>query len=62
MRELFLKLSPSAQQSLANLLEAECLPAMERRKAEYLAALNTQADSADCIRGLIALAHAKEAA
>lgn len=62
MRELFSKLPAAAQRSFADLLESKCLPAMAERRAEYLAALNKQADSEDCVRGLIALAHQKEAA
>lgn len=62
MRETFLKLPAAAQQSFANLLEEKCLPAMGQRKAEYLAAINQQSDSEDCVRGLIALARTKEAA
>lgn len=62
MREMFLKLPAAAQRSFANLLEEKCLPAMTERRSELLVALNRQSDSEDCVRGLIALAHQKEAA
>lgn len=62
MRDLFIKLPPAARQSFADLLESACLPAMVQRKNEYLALLNKQSDSEDCVRGLIAFAREKEAA
>lgn len=62
MRAMFLSLPTAAQRSFAQLLEAQCLPAMAKRKDEYLAALNKQSDSEDCVRGLIALASTREAA
>jgi hypothetical protein len=62
MRELFIKLPPKARHSFAELLETQCLPAMVKRTSEYRAALNKQADSEDCVRGLIAFAREKEAA
>lgn len=62
MRELFTKLPAKARQSFADMLEEKCLPALAQRTNEYRAALQKQADSEDCVRGLIAFAREKEAA
>jgi hypothetical protein len=62
LREMFVRLPSVARQAFADLLESECLPSLAKRRSELQAALNDQADSEDCVRGLIMFAREKEAA
>jgi hypothetical protein len=56
LRELMLKLSPAGRTGFAKLLETECLPGLAKRAAEIRESLLAQADSEDCVRGLIEVA------
>jgi hypothetical protein len=56
LRDLMLKLPPGARRSFASLLENECLPGLAKRADELRSALREQADSEDCVRGLIRVA------
>jgi hypothetical protein len=62
LRDLFLKLPPAARNFFAEMLEGKCLPGLIERTNEIREALRAQADSEDCVRGLIAFARQKEAA
>jgi hypothetical protein len=54
LREVMRKLPPVARQKLAAWLEDEVLPNVQKLTAEWRELLNRQADSEDCVRGLIA--------
>jgi hypothetical protein len=56
LRELMLKLPDAARASFADMLAAEVMPGMAKRSEEIRQALLEQADSEDCVRGLIAFA------
>lgn len=56
LRELMIKLPKPAQESFAEMLANKVLPGLEKRTEEIRVALMEQADSEDCIRGLIAMA------
>lgn len=56
LRDLMLKLSPKARADFAKILETECLPGLAKRSAELREAMTAQADSEDCVRGLILVA------
>jgi hypothetical protein len=56
LRGLMLRLPDAARQSFADLLETEVMPGMAKRTAEIRNSLLEQADSEDCVRGLIAFA------
>ena len=56
LRDLLLKLPQQAQNALAFSLQGNVLPELEKRSAELRLALRRQADSTDCIRGIIAQA------
>lgn len=56
LRELAMKLPSDARTKFANLLENNVLEALAARTNEYRTAMRAQADSEDCVRGLIAFA------
>ena len=56
LRALMLKLPDAARRSFAELLETEVMPGLVKRTREIRDALQEQADSEDCVRGLIAFA------
>jgi hypothetical protein len=56
LREVARKLPPYARAELAEFLKNLVLPDVQKRTAEIREALNAQADSEDCIRGLIEFA------
>jgi hypothetical protein len=62
LRNLFLKLPPKPRRDFADLLERECLPGLMARRTQLQTALSEQADSEDCVRGLILFAREKQAA
>lgn len=62
LRDLMLKLPEAARQSFADVLHDEVLPPLKQRTAEYRKALNLQADSEDCVLGLIEFARGRETA
>jgi hypothetical protein len=62
LRELAFKLSPIGQALFADLLETEVLGGLSKRTDEIRQALRVQADSEDCVRGLIAFAREPVAA
>jgi hypothetical protein len=55
LRDLMRKLNPAAREQFAVMLE-KCVIPMAKRTAEIREALNSQCDSEDCVRGLIAFA------
>jgi hypothetical protein len=59
LRVLFTKLPEAAKQQFADMLESKCLPSIAERTTEIRATLQAQADSEDCVRGLIRLAREK---
>lgn len=61
LRELMLKLSPAARLSFAEMLETQVLPPMAERTEEFRQVMLRQADSEDCVRGLIAFAQTEPA-
>ena len=56
LRDLSLKLPPAARKMFADMLAREVLPPLVERTNEYRKAMRQQADSEDCVRGLIAFA------
>ena len=54
LRELALRLNPTARHAFAQFLRTEVLPDLEKRTEEQRAYLAQQWDSEDCVRGLIA--------
>jgi hypothetical protein len=60
LRDVMLKLPAPARISFADMLEKQVLSAIRTRSAEYRLALNTNVDSEDCVRGLIAFAREAE--
>lgn len=54
------KLSPEGRKAFADMLERTVLPPLAERTEEYRKALRQQADSEDCVRGIIA--HAQQSA
>lgn len=56
LRDLMMRLPDKARQSFADMLETEVLPPLKLRTAELRDAMRSQADSEDCVRGLIAFA------
>jgi len=56
LRDITLKLPPAARKLFADMLEREVLPPLAKRTGEIREALRSQADSEDCVRGLIAFA------
>lgn len=56
LRELAFQLSPKARALFADMLEKEVLAGLSKRTEEIRQALRLQADSEDCVRGLIAFA------
>ena len=56
LREVAMKMPPAARKAFADMLARDVLPGMAKRSAEIREALNTQLDSEDCVRGLIAFA------
>jgi hypothetical protein len=58
LRGVMLKLPPKARASFAAMLEGEVLKGLTERTNEIREALRAQADSEDCVRGLIAFARA----
>lgn len=61
LRELSMKLPPEARTKFADLLEHTVLGALAARTNEYRTAMRAQADSEDCVRGLIAFARQEAA-
>lgn len=62
LRDLFVRLPPAGRRAFGEMLENECLPGLAKRRTELTEALNTQADSEDCVRGLILSAREPAAA
>lgn len=62
LRDVMLKLPRSTRIKFAAFFENEVLPDLQKRTNEYREALNKQADSEDCVRGLIAFGRQQEAA
>ncbi len=56
LREVVRKLPEAARKSFVEFLADKVLPEMSKRTSEIRTALNTQVDSEDCVRGLIAYA------
>jgi hypothetical protein len=56
LRDVSMKLPPAARAQFATMLANEVLAPMAARTAEIRQALNSQLDSEDCVRGLIAFA------
>ena len=56
LRELMMKLPAPARKKFAGMLAGEVLSGMMKRTQEIREALRAQADSEDCVRGLIAFA------
>lgn len=56
VRDIFGRLPPGARLQFQELLKNEVLPKMMEHTAEIRAVLNAQADSEDCVRGVIAWA------
>ena len=56
LRELMMKLPAPARKKFADMLAGEVLSGMMKRTQEIREALRAQADSEDCVRGLIAFA------
>lgn len=56
LREVMMKLPAVARKSFADMLENEVLAQLASRTDELRAAMRAQADSEDCVRGLIAYA------
>ena len=59
LRDVANKLSPEGRKAFADMLERTVLPQLAERTEEYRKALRQQADSEDCVRGIIA--HAQQA-
>ena len=59
LRETINLLPPAAREKLGVFLAEKVLPALEKRTREIYDALNMQADSEDCVRGLIAFCEHK---
>lgn len=62
LRELMLQLTPEARRSFADMLTREVLGPLKKRSDDIRQAMLAQADSEDCVRGLIAFAEAGEIA
>lgn len=56
LRDLMLKLPAVARSAFADMLERVVLPPLVTRTSEIRTAMRAQADSEDCLRGLIAFA------
>lgn len=56
LREIMRKLTPEGRRDFANILAEQVLPPLQKRTAEIRDAMNAQADSEDCVRGLIVFA------
>ncbi len=56
LREVMRKLPKMARRSFADMLRTSVLPDLKKRTAELRDALNKQADSEDCVAGLIRFA------
>jgi hypothetical protein len=56
LRDLMMKLPDEARQSFADMLETQVLQPLKKRTDELRLAMREQADSEDCVRGLIAFA------
>lgn len=56
LRDVMLKLSPDTRRKFGMLLRNDVLRGLAERTEEYRAAMRQQADSEDCVRGLIAFA------
>jgi hypothetical protein len=57
LRDVIMKLPQPARKELAKFLAARVLPALEKNTQEWRDYLYRQADSEDCVRGLIAYAN-----
>lgn len=62
LRDVANKLSPAGRVAFAKMLESEVLRPLAERTEEYRKALRQQADSEDCVRGIIAFASAEQPA
>jgi hypothetical protein len=62
LRDVANKLSPAGRLAFAKMLEVSVLRPLAERTEEYRKALRQQADSEDCVRGIIAFASAEDAA
>lgn len=60
LRDLAFRLSPKGRQLFADMLQKEVLGNLTKRTDEIRQALRLQADSEDCVRGLIAFAREPE--
>lgn len=56
MRMTMQKLPPKARKALADFMEKQVLPGVEKVTTEWRGYLNKQLDSEDCVRGLIEFA------
>lgn len=56
LRDVMLRLPEKARAEFAEMLEDEVLPGLEKHSRELREAMNSQLDSEDCVRGLIAFA------
>jgi len=61
LREVMRKLPHKARLAFGAFLTREVLPDLEKRTTELRTALNQQADSEDCVRGLVAFANEPKA-
>lgn len=61
LRDVANKLSPVGRVAFAKMLESEVLRPLAERTEEYRKALRQQADSEDCVRGIIAFAQQEPA-
>lgn len=54
IRDAAMKLPETARKSFSEFMQTQVLPGVQKRTAEMREALNTQLDSEDCVRGVIA--------
>ena len=62
LREMMLKLPRATRRKFGLILKNEVLAGLAQRTEEYRTAMRQQADSEDCVHGLIAYAFSEEAA
>ena len=60
LREVAMKLPKAARKSFVAFLQNDVLPGVEKCTKEWREYLRTQADSEDCVRGLIAYANSNQ--
>lgn len=56
LRDVMLRLAPGGREAFADMLAGEVMAKMQERTRDLRSALQSQTDSEDCIRGLIAFA------